>query len=561
MSEYLRLKTGDCKSCYKCIRHCPVKSIRFEDNHADIISDECVLCGHCFVHCPQNAKEIRDDLSKAEKLLLGKEPVYASIAPSFIARYEGVPISILSEALKKIGFKGVEETAIGATIVKKEYDRLVTDEFNDIIISSCCHTVNELIAKYYPELLPCLAPVLSPMLAHGMDIKARFAQAKIVFIGPCISKKEEADKYGNYIDCVLTFDELDALIEKRKIDLDKETKEKANNQSLARNFPIPGGILKTMVKENPSYTYMEVDGITNCIRALDDIREGQTESNACKCFVEMSACEGSCICGPVLEKHPLKNYVLVSAYAGKKDFTIKEYLRETLEKRMVFRRVNRPRFGEKTILETLAKIGKTKKEHELNCGCCGYSTCREKAQAVLEEKATLTMCLPYLTAKAESFSDTIINNTPNAIIVLNENLLVQQINQAACKMMKIKPEDILHDQVIRILDPAPFLEVCDTGNNIFNSKTYIADYDRYVEESVLYDKEYHILICILRDISDIETTRKSREQFNKKTIALANEVIEKQMRTVQEIASLLGETAAETKVALSSLKESLSHDE
>ena len=192
--DCLTLKKSNCKNCYKCIRHCPVKAIRFSGNQAHIIGDECILCGHCFVVCPQNAKEIVNETEKV-RVLLQSYPVYVSLAPSFIANYEGVGINAMRTALKKLGFADVEETALGATVVKNEYDRLLREEKRDIVISSCCHSVNLLIQKYFPKELPYLADVLSPMQAHCADLKRRHPGAKTVFIGPCVAKKDEAAHY------------------------------------------------------------------------------------------------------------------------------------------------------------------------------------------------------------------------------------------------------------------------------------------------------------------------------------------------------------------------------
>ncbi len=178
MAECLTLKKSNCKNCYKCIRHCPVKSIRFSGNQAHIIGNECILCGHCFVVCPQNAKEIVDETEKARVLIQSGAPVYVSLAPSFIANYDGIGIGGMRKALKKLGFADVEETAIGATIVKAEYERMLAEDDRDVIISSCCHSVNLLIQKYFPAELHCLADILSPMQAHCADIRRRHPDAR-----------------------------------------------------------------------------------------------------------------------------------------------------------------------------------------------------------------------------------------------------------------------------------------------------------------------------------------------------------------------------------------------
>ena len=222
MANCLTLKKSNCKNCYKCIRYCPVKSIRFSGNQAHIIGNECILCGQCFVVCPQNAKQIVDETEKVKVLLQDSEPVIVSLAPSFVANYEGVGIESMRKALKQLGFAQVEETAIGATIVKNEYERMLNEVDRDIIITSCCHSVNLLIQKYFPAELEYLADVVSPMQAHCMDIKKRYPTAKTVFIGPCVAKKDEAEHYQGIVDAVLTFEELTNWLKAENIQIETE---------------------------------------------------------------------------------------------------------------------------------------------------------------------------------------------------------------------------------------------------------------------------------------------------------------------------------------------------
>lgn len=558
MANCLTLKKSNCKNCYKCIRHCPVKSIRFSGDQAHIIGDECILCGQCFVVCPQNAKEIVDETEKVKVLLQSGAPVYVSLAPSFVANYDGVGIESMREALKKLGFADAEEAAVGATMVKTEYERMLKEEQRDIVISSCCHSVNLLIQKYFPQELEFIADVLSPMQAHCSDIKKRYPGAKTVFIGPCVSKKDEAEYYKGIVDAVLTFEELTNWLNAEKIELRHEMD--VCEESRARFFPTSGGVLKTMEQDAPGYTYMVVDGVENCIAALRDIESGKIH----KCFIEMSACTGSCIGGPVMEKYhrsPVKDYMAVAQYAGKKDFDVAQpeplAMRKHFE--LIERRSQIP--AESQITEILRQMGKFKPSQELNCGSCGYNTCREKAVAIFQGKAEVSMCLPFLKDKAESFSDAIVKNTPNGLIVLNENLEVQQINTAARKIMNIRSAtDVLGDQVIRILAPDVFMTVLNTGRDVRDQRVYLAEYKRYVEQTVVHDKESRMLICIMRDVTDEETEREKKENISRQTVEVADKVVDKQMRIVQEIASLLGETAAETKIALAKLKESISNE-
>ena len=556
MPNCLTLKKSNCKNCYKCIRHCPVKAIRFSGNQAHIIGNECILCGQCFVVCPQNAKQIVDETEKVRVLLQSGNPVVVSLAPSFVANYDGVGINAMRDALQKLGFYDVEETAIGATIVKKEYERMLKEDERDIIITSCCHSINLLIQKYFPAELEYLADVVSPMQAHCMDIKKRFPNAKTVFIGPCVSKKDEAEHYEGIVDAVLTFEELTQWLKEANIELKKEID--SEPESRARFFPTTGGILKTMTQDAPGYTYLALDGVENCIDALKDIESGKIH----KCFIEMSACVGSCIGGPVMEKYhrtsAVKDYITVSNYAGEKDFDVVQPNSVELSKQFEFieHRLQQP--SETEIFNVLRQMGKFKPSDELNCGSCGYNTCREKAIAICQGKAEISMCLPFLKDKAESFSDTIVKNTPNGLIVLNEELEVQQINDAARKIMNVRSStDILGDQVIRIMDPTDFMEVRNTGRDIRNKMVYLPEYKRYVEQSVVYDKDSHLLIGIMRDVTDEQTEREKKENISRQTVEVADKVVDKQMRIVQEIASLLGETAAETKIALAKLKESI----
>ena len=550
----LTLKKSNCKNCYKCIRHCPVKAIRFSGNQAHIINNECILCGHCFVVCPQDAKEIVDETEKVKVLLQSGDPVYVSLAPSFVANYPGVGIESMARALKKLGFADVEETAIGATMVKTEYERMLKEEARDVIITSCCHSINLLIQKYFPDALEYLADVVSPMQAHCLDIKRRHPNAKTVFIGPCVAKKDEAEYYAGIVDAVLTFEELTRWLQKEDIPLEKIMDQ--NEHSRTRFFPTTGGVLKTM-ERLPDFTYMALDGVENCIEALKEVVAGKVH----KCVLEMSACVGSCLGGPIMEKYSnsrIQDYMAVKAYAGDKDFIVDQP--DSLELKKGFSGITQQAVvpSEAEIYSVLRQMGKFRPEQELNCGSCGYNTCREKAIAICQGKAEISMCLPYLKDKAESFSDTIVENTPNGLVVLNEKLEVQQINGAARRMMNIRSaSDVMGSHVARILEPDVFVGVLNTRRNVLSNRTYLAEYKRYVDLSVMYDFDSRLLIGIMRDVTDEEIAREKKEDISQKTIEVADKVVEKQMRIVQEIASLLGETAAETKIALTKLKESI----
>jgi PAS domain S-box-containing protein len=560
MKYCLISEKNNCRSCYKCIRNCPTKSISFSDNQATIINDECILCGHCFLVCPQNIKVIRDDLIRVKELIGSNKKVIASVAPSFVVEY-GVSFEKLKEALIKLGFYDAEETAIGATIVKKAYDEMLNKNDRDIVISSCCHSVNLLMQKHYQDLLPYLADVMSPMVAHGQDIKKRYSDACVVFIGPCIAKKDESDKNNKYVDAALTFIELSKWLKEANINLKKEEKPLVVEKSKARLFPTSGGILNTMQKENKEYDYIVIDGMENVLNALKDIREGKVH----KCFIEMSACSGSCINGPAINdgsRALVANYLAIHKFAGNKDFDVnKEITYETIKRSYNPILVAKAMPSEIDIQECLKKMGKTSKNKELNCGCCGYNTCRDKAIAIIEGKAVKEMCLPYLMEKAESFSDNIVRSTPNGLMVLNESLNIELINKSMLRIIGLEhSRDVIGKNVTTIMEPDDFINCLNGMDTIKGKKEYLSEYNKYIEETLVYDQKFHLIYCVIRDVTDEEIAKQQKDALVQKSVDIANKVIDKNMRSVQEIASLLGETAAETKVALSALKDTLKDD-
>jgi len=559
MNYCLISNTSDCKNCYKCIRHCPIKAISFENDRASIIHEDCILCGTCYNVCPQDLKVIRNDLEKVHGLIRYSEKVFVSLAPSFIAYYPEADITTMRKALQKLGFTDVEETAVGATIVKSAYDEMLDDD-HDIIISSCCHSVNTLIKRYYPDCLPYLADVLSPMQAHGLDIKKRYGNdAKVVFIGPCIAKKDEADRHPEYIDAVLTFEELDRWLSEKNEAIEEVTSKEAIEKSKARLFPTTGGVLRTMKKANPAFSYMAIDGTEEVIRTLEDIREGKIH----KCFIEMSTCHGSCVNGPIIVKKQqsiVTGTLSVNRFAGKEDF---DFTATTKEIKHVYvdDSVHLPMPEESQIEETLIRMGKKDPRKRLNCGSCGYDSCREKAIAIIRGKAKEEMCLPFLMEKATSLSDNIVSNTPNGVMVLDEDLNIQLINDTMCHIVgNIKAQDVIKTQVVSILDPFDYLDALD-GKSVFAKKEYLSEYDRYVENTIVHDDKFNVLICIMRDITKEEVAKQKQQELMEKTLSITDDVLSKNMMTVHEIASLLGETAAQTKVALTSLKDTIkNHD-
>ncbi|MCG8501206.1 MAG: PAS domain-containing protein [Firmicutes bacterium] len=565
----IRFKKANCKNCYKCIRSCPVNAITFNEEQAQIVEDECVLCGKCLRVCPQNAKSVRSDIDKVKAYIEKKEKVYVSLAPSFVSVFSMQDNRKIFAVLKNWGFTHVEETAIGAAQVTKEYQRLLKQGQMKNIITTACPTAVSLIERYYPVLIEQMAPVVSPMIAHAKMMRAVYGpRIKVVFIGPCLSKKAECNdlQHEGAVDAIITFEELADWMESEGVDLDADNagEIKGFKNEIARFYPAPGGIIKTLSKDRGTkYRCVSIDGIERCIHVLGAMAEGEITEH----FVEMNACEGSCLGGSCIKpikggllkaREKLIEYVKSSRKDGK--LTVAADINVDLSKHFVDRSKNYPMPDEETIREILGKIGKSSQAKELNCGACGYSTCREKAIAVYHHKAELHMCLPYMRERAESISNIIIHSTPNAILALNEELCIQTFNPAAQQLFRLGQEDIVGKHIYNVLDCSDFECVQETGENILNRKYYYEKYNKTVEQSILYIKDQQLIIALIRDVSKEEKQQRQLYKMRSETVDIAQKVIEKQMRVAQEIASLLGETTAETKMALTNLKHSILAD-
>ena len=394
MLEILSLKENNCKDCYKCIRTCPVKAISFAHNQAQILPDECVLCGSCFVVCPQKAKQIRNDVAAVRNAIASGRRVVCSLAPSFIADFHVHRVEELAQALCQLGFSAVEETAVGAQLVSDAYATAMREHQQSVLISSCCPTINLLVQKYHPSMLPYMAKVLTPAQAHCTLLKQRDPDCYTVFIGPCIAKKQEADS-SPMIDTVLTYDELRDWMADCRVQLPEPAASEAPGMR-SRFYPATGGILKA-TEAVEGYRRVAIDGVENCRMVFEELERG----NIRDVFIEMSACEGSCINGPCIREHRerrLKGALRVDAYAGNERYAIEQPPAD-ITRAFGFLGGKAITVGADAINAMLLKMGKTSPEKELNCGSCGYPTCRDKAVAILEGKAEIEMCLPFLKEK------------------------------------------------------------------------------------------------------------------------------------------------------------------
>jgi iron only hydrogenase large subunit-like protein/uncharacterized Fe-S cluster-containing protein len=558
--EILQFDKLHCKNCYKCVRHCPVKAIEVRDHRAQINQAECILCGECTIICPQKTKGAVSETAQLQTALRSGKKVIASIAPSCSA-YFGASYETIRENLLALNFTDAFETAEGAYLVKSAYEKLVADHPDKVWISSSCSAVNLLVGKYYPTALPHLAPILTPIQAHAKYLKQKYPEAQIAFITPCVAKKAERYAANSQIDYVISFEEMEILLQEAGLELPAGFVGQTE-QYLSRKFPADGGIVATM-ERIPAIGYASVSGYTACKQALQDIQDGKITA----CFVEMSLCEGSCIGGPSFRKKQVS--LLHSALQLKQTSSAADSLQDyNLSCASVLScdfsaipqvAVLQPSVDQ--IAVVLRKMGKQSVEDELNCGMCGYHSCRDKAVAILAGKAEINMCLPFMNERAESFSNQIINITPNAILSVDMDLKVQQINQAACEIFRLAAHDVIKQPVSRILDEFDFVEIIMQGKEKLEKTTFLPEYNAYLNQVFLFDKESSMVVCIMQDISRARQKKNLSMKKKVQAAALADEIVDKQLRIVHEIASLLGETAAETQIAVRDLKETIMMDD
>ena len=409
MSDIIHFRGVDCRDCYKCIRNCPVKAIRYSDGLAEIIKSECILCGECVVTCPQRGDFIESSVSEIRARIAAGEKVVASVDPAFISDMRVGSIEGMRETLKALGFFDADEAAKACELISREYERIMQGNEMDTLISSCCPSVVMLIQRYYPDALKYLAQVKSPMQLHCEMLKQRHPDAVTVYIGPCYARKREAS-HSEHVDYCITFYELRAWLRELRIRPVFIERDPADRKR-ARRYPRQDGLVKSMTPV-PGWNRVAIDGVNDCIAALTELRHGGVR----KTFLEMTACEGSCVNGPAIRfnryENRIRGTVAVNEYSGNDDFGIQT----DVELRLYHtpEPVVRSQPAAKDVQEVLQKLGKDTRSRSTNCGCCGYATCRQMAVAICRGTAQLDMCLPYLREKAESHSHEIIDSTLEA---------------------------------------------------------------------------------------------------------------------------------------------------
>lgn len=555
--EYLNFQEANCQNCYKCLRTCQVKAIKIEEKQAKIIPELCVGCGECFDICPQNAREVKTDITLVKELIDDGETLVVSLAPSFpsVDNFKN-PLQYIT-ALKMLGFDRIEETTIGAVRVSEAYNK---DYYSDQqhVITSSCPTVNFLVTKYYRDKVKYLSQVVSPMMAHNKLIKNRLSDVYTVFIGPCISKKEETKvctSKDSCIDFVITFDDIREWLEEKDINVlaleptpfDLESSQKS------RWYPLSGGVEKASIDERTERRVIKIDGMSRCknlLDSLDDI-EGRT-------WIEMNACEEGCINGFGNSSSPLNTHKKIENVINYiSNSSADKYIKETIDIEYdytMFEPVKKIDHTEEEIRKILEKTGKFTKKDELNCGACGYDTCRDKAIAVLENKAEVDMCLPYMRTLNEDINTVVIENTPSNIVVTNNKFEIVEFNPSSVSTFMISKMNALGKNIKDIMGKNIFADLNELEEETIVKKVIFNNLQKTMIVTVKHISKHDLYLGILKDITKEEIRKQQEKKTSIEALEMAQDVIDKQMIVAHEIASLLGETTAETKVTLSKLK-------
>lgn len=576
MMKFIEFDKEKCDNCYKCLRVCPTKAISFSKDDRKIVDALCIKCGLCEASCPQDALHIRSQLTEVFSWIKDGKNVSVSIAPSFVGAFGLEEPTVMATVLRKLGFNHIEETALGADIIAEHYDKVIDQYINSkqkpencSFITSCCPSANYLVEEYYPSLTPYIIPVVSPMIAHGRLMKKHYGEAeKIVFIGPCLAKMAEAEEMAGAIDAVITFEELDVMIDEFQIDMKQENPSYFEYTSSIRGAAFPlGGSLRQKegsYRNDSLLRYIHVDGIDNCKNILNELKSGSLN----QCVIELNSCSGSCVNGPDMPKNKLKRYereLYLRQYMNRKKnepLAIKNNERFEVEIHRSFSdkqlKQVEPRRDE--IIQIMNKMGKYSMHDELNCGACGYTTCNEKAKAVFYGYSDHETCLPFLRKKAESMQSIMIENSPNVVALIDNNLTIIEVNPSFLKLFNPQNLDVIGLPIEMFINHSIFSNVLESKQTEHNHKIYLQEANRYFIVNIIYLEANQRMIVFMTDISKEMQRQEEFSRVKEETLLKTQEVIDKQMRVAQEIASLLGETTAETKMSLLGLKQLVMSD-
>ncbi len=539
---------AQCRDCYRCLRQCPVKAIRMINGQASVDPDRCIACGTCIRECPQGAKQYRNDLEKAIRLIQEPFPVAASLAPSFAAFYSPSQRKRLASALRRLGFAHVAETSIGAyPVAVASLKRQYSDRSS---ICTACPAAVSYIRKYAPEATASLLPVASPMLAHAAMIRKKLGEgARVVFIGPCIAKKQEADtSHGlQKVDCALTFRELEEWLEREGIRLDCLEESMFDEQPAgeARFFPLPGGLTRTAGIGSDSLQAKIV-----AVSGHAEFRQILSLAGNQQLFIEPLFCSQGCVNGPGAPEHRdlFTGRSELIGYAEKNQGSqLSSYLPdETVD--AAFPPEKSPDeladISEEAINKVLAATGKTSPTDELNCGACGYNSCRDKAIAVIRGFAEIDMCIPYMRRLAEQRTDRIIETSPNGIVMLDDKLTIISMNPAFRKMF-LCSEAVLGKHISYLIDPEPFTKILAGSENLIEQTVKHQRYNLIVHQIIYQLEVEKQLVGIFVNVTGSRRSIEQLAQLRSKTILQAREMLEHQVKMAQQMARYLGESTAQ----------------
>ncbi len=552
----------ECQDCHKCIRECPVKAIRVQEGYARVVPELCILCGNCILACPSNAKQVRDDLPAAKALLASGRKVVASLAPSFVAQFPKVRPQQLVRALKQLGFFAVSETALGAQQVSANVLDLMRREPGKIWISSACPSVVDFIGKYHPECQDAISPLLSPLLTHCKLLRSHYGnEIGIVFIGPCIAKKKEAEQHPELLDAVITFEDLDRWLKEMNIQLAQvpATRTDAFAPEAAREgalYPIEGGIIPglTATNEIARSQIMAFSGVANVEQALKGLREWKPEHSI---FLELTACAGSCVNGPKSARNlsvARRRYEIVQFAQPAGDAPRRHSV--DIVQHYVPSPVPHAEYTETQIRDALRTVGKHSAEDELNCGGCGYDSCREFARALIARNAERMMCATYTRKLAQKKANALLQKMPSAVVIVDDDLKIIECN---ANFVRLFSEDVEHAKELEGVALDAVIPFSSLFRRVLESVEDVVGHDIRYQRSILnssiFSIEPHSVLCGI--FQDITEPIFQKEQI----ITRAREVIQKNLKTVQQIAYLLGENAADSEIILNSIVRSFSPED
>lgn len=555
----------ECQDCYKCVRQCPVKAIRVQDAYATIVHEMCIYCGACVSICPNTAKHVRNDLARARQLVRLPRQVYVSLAPSWITEFDQVAAGQMIAALKRLGFAGVSETALGAQQVSAHVGQALQTQPGRILLSSACPTVVAYIQKHRPQLAGSVTGLLSPLLAHCRLLRSHFGESvAIVFIGPCIAKKIEADEHPELLDLALTFQDLRLWLSTERVDpraLTPAPEDLFVPQAAEEGvlYPVDGGMIAGIRAHCrvDDASFMSFSGLPAVEKALGGLEELDDEAGQ-GLFLELLACEGGCVNGPRVSRPGntvAKRQRILRNVRFPRDVAVPRRPEIDIRQAIVPLPFQRTLPTETQISEVLGSIGKRSVEDELNCGGCGYDSCREFGKALIAERAERAMCVSWMRQLASKKANVLIHKMPSAVVIVDSDLRVLECNAAFVAIINRQHPATVPAE-LEGLSLAALLPFHNLFASVLKNDLDILDRDIRFLDTILHLSIFtidpHAVVGGI--FQDITLPAVQKEQV----IRRAHEVIQKNLATVQKIAYLLGENAAESEITLNSIIESFS---